>query len=85
MLSLCLCQLLLHALPLPLLTATSYFMPPNAMQLSVYSLIVADESAVSSIASKIRTAVEEVEKEAGALSGMQVLNCSLSVIFHRKA
>ena len=42
------------------------------MQLSVHGLIVADESAVSSIASKIRSAVEDVEKEAGALSGLQV-------------
>lgn len=48
------------------------------MQLSVYGLIVADESAVSSIASKIRSAIEDVENEAGALSGLQVLKCVLS-------
>lgn len=62
---------LTHFYPTPPVPLT-----PHAMQLSVHGLIVADESAISSIASKIRSAVEDVEKEAGALSGLQVLRCT---------
>ena len=69
-----------HFLHLTLRHRLSHAPTKYPMQLSVHGLIVADESAVSSIASKIRSAVEDVEKEAGALSGTQVLSYST---FHR--